>query len=396
MAKKPHGLLLMFEGLPATVIQSQVLARVNWLETHDVATFDVLSLAHSSTLYRESLKRLAALDPDVSRKITLGAGTKPALPGSRALNRRRVSRHLEAAKARYDFIHARGDYAAAVAGPLARRLGTPMLWDCRGDAEAEFVERWGERKGAGPLIAWRAAECLKDGRMAARASSVASFVSKPLRDKWREALAGKPSFVIPCTGDESLFYFDPALRARVRGQLGYGDGDIVFVYSGSLGPYQGFDLLADWFARIRRSIPSARLLVVTPAPAAARAGLTGIEETRLHVTSARFSDVNGYLNAADYGFMLRPVSRTNEAAFPTKFAEYGLAGLRIVVGPSVPDCYEFASEANCLVPADASAGTFSPSTERRAEIMAHFIKHLTHAGVGAEMRKLYGDILGGR
>jgi hypothetical protein len=389
MARKPHGLLLLFEGLPQTVIQSQVLARVQWLERENVATCDVLSFAHSRSLLQASMERRTTLPEDIRSKFTLAAGVKPALQWSRIWNRRRLASFIGASGKTYDFIHARGDYAAAVAGPLAKALACPMIWDCRGDAEAEVLERWEHSKAPRVLRQWRAREAGEDGRIAAKTAAAASFVSNPLRDKWRTELADTPSFVIPCVADEGLFFYAPELRAKMRAELGYGETDIVFVYSGSLAFYQGFNLMSEHFARVAQTLPQARLLVLTPAVNEAHARLGAFDRSRIIVKSAAFKDVNGYLNAADYGFLLRPVSRTNTAAFPTKFAEYGMAGLKTIVSPSVPDCYAFAAEAGSLVEAGQMPGPLASPAHARTEIMSHFAERLTHRGVGSQVRRLY-------
>ena len=48
--------------------------------------------------------------------------------------------------------------------------------------------------------------------------------------------------------------------------------------------------------------------------------------------------MNDYLNAADFGFLLRDDTPVNRVAFPTKFAEYALAGLRVILKDSPPAC----------------------------------------------------------
>lgn len=391
MAKKPHGLLLLFEGLPATVIQSQVLARVKWIESQDIATFDILSFAHSKILYRTSADALAKLPADLRGKIKLARSIRPALPRSRELNRVRLKQYL-GVSCDYDFLQARGDYAAAVAGPIAQSLDRPMIWDCRGDAEAEFLERLGPEGKINPLVKWRARGLREDAHLAARTAAAASFVSQPLRKKWLAALGTVPAHVIPCLADESLFFFDTNLREAMRRRLGYTASDTVIVFSGSLNVYQGFELLVSWFQRKSADMPSLRLLVVTPKVDQATSLLSSLTPSRITVTSAPFPEVNGYLNAADYAFMVRPESLTNQSAFPTKFAEYGLAGLPAIVGPAVPDCYEFAREAGNLVLFDEIAKEFLRPQADRNVIMSRYAAGLTHAGRHSDIRGLYKHI----
>ncbi len=66
------------------------------------------------------------------------------------------------------------------------------------------------------------------------------------------------------------------------------------------------------------------------------------------VASASLPEVNGWLNASDYGFLLRRTDPLNKAASPTKFAEYAITGLGIVMTDAVPDSYALAKDAGIL------------------------------------------------
>lgn len=387
MARKPHGLLLLFEGLPATVIQSQVFARLAWLDANGIATFDVLAFAHSRDMFDASAARAAGLGGTTGGIVAIERSVQAAIPASRWINRLRLNRWLAAHSNRYDFIQARTDYSAAVAGPLAQSLAIPMIWDCRGDAEGEFRERWAGRSH-NALVEWRARQNLREGTIAARTCHTASFVSKPLAAKWLDALGGKPHVVIPCLADETIFHFDPTLRHAERARYGYAPDDVVFVYSGSLAPYQGFDQMAQWFSALVTRLPVARLLVVTPQQEQARARLAAFVGNAT-VVQAPFNAVNHALNAADYALMLRPESLTNTAAFPTKFAEYGLAGLKVVLSPSVPDCHEIAAAAGNFMSRDTPPSGFHASTSERPRIMHWYRAHLTHKAVADRSRSLY-------
>lgn len=394
MGKKPHGLLILFEGLPSTVIQSQVFSRIRWLEANGFATFDVAAFTHLPDLLATSTVRARELGSAIHGDVLVQPSSKPALPFSHAINRRRLARLLES-RPRYDFLHARTDYAAAVVGPLANAKGIPMLWDCRGDAVGEFLERAESAGHNRALVTWRAGLCRREALVAAACCTAASFVSEPLRTMWLGPLAGKPAFVVPCVGDGAIFHFDESLRLSERARLDYGGEDIVFVYSGSLAHYQGFDLVIDWFAKQAARHPLARLLVVTPNGEQARARLdaSGIGDLA-KVVSARFEDVNAKLNAADCALLIRPESRTNKAAFPTKFAEYGLAGLPVVVTPTVPDCYRVASHAGNLIARDAFRLP-DRSAARRNEIGNHYRAVLTHYAFASETQKIFQSIAKG-
>jgi hypothetical protein len=79
--------------------------------------------------------------------------------------------------------------------------------------------------------------------------------------------------------------------------------------------------------------------VLTPDADAARRRLAHLDPDAVRVTSARFDTVNGYLNAADAAFMLRRPSLVNRVASPTKFAEYCLAGLPVIMTDAVEEAW---------------------------------------------------------
>ncbi len=57
------------------------------------------------------------------------------------------------------------------------------------------------------------------------------------------------------------------------------------------------------------------------------------------IRSVEHDEVNAYLNAADAAFMLRHRNTTNCVASPTKFAEYCMAGLPVVMSDAVQGAF---------------------------------------------------------
>ena len=64
---------------------------------------------------------------------------------------------------------------------------------------------------------------------------------------------------------------------------------------------------------------------------------------------AAYHEVNSYLNAADAGFLLREQNPLNEVASPTKFAEYCLTGLPVIMQNTVKDAFEMARSLGNLI-----------------------------------------------
>ena len=363
---KRAGALVLFEGLPPTVIDSQVLTHARLVREQLGVELRVIAFAGTEAIFAMSAARLEQARQIAGGPVALLRGVRPARPGSLAANRHLLKRALAAAD-KVSFIHARGDYTAAVAGSLAQHLGLPMLWDCRGDTLAEFRERVG---GQGamfrPLAALRAALLRRDLKIAGRDCAAACFVSEPLRDLMAAYISGKPSWVVPCLALEGEFFFNPALRQSTRARLGIADDEAVYIYSGSLAAYQGFDEVVSLFRRVVAAGSNARLVVLSPASDVAARALAGLPAERVLCRSVALAEVNAYLNAADFGLLLRDATPVNRVAFPTKFAEYALTGLRIVMKEDPPGCVEAARQLGIDVPVGAAVDAVASSVEERS------------------------------
>jgi hypothetical protein len=346
-----RGALVLFEGLPATVIDSQVFAHVRLARELLGIDLAVIAVACSSALHESSQQRLARAREAAGGTVTLLRGVRPALPGSLTANRLILARAM-AGRGPIDFLHARADYAAAVAGPWGRRQGVPVLWDCRGDSRAELEERV---LSSVPLL-YRSCMLERELRIAGGTCSGALFVTAQLREAMAPYMIDQRSWVIPCLAPEGDFFFDTALRERVRRELGISQDETVYVYSGSLATYQCFEQTIAAFKVALTDGQNARLIVLTPEVERARRVCADVPMPRIIVKSVQHADVNAYLNAADFGMLLRDSSPVNVVAFPTKFAEYAMAGLKVVMKASPPACVAMARQfGNDVTPGHAAA-----------------------------------------
>jgi hypothetical protein len=344
-----RGAFILFEGLPPTVIDSQVLTHVRLVRERLGIDMPIISFACSAPIFAQAQAHLKEARRIAGGQVSLFRGVRPGLPGSQLLNRRRLAEALSVEKG-LSFLHARTDYASAVAGPLARQLGLPMLWDCRGDSVAEILDR------RGPTPAWRqqlltlrASVARREAQNAGHACTAACFVSSQLRDLMRPWIGNKRSWVVPCLASEDEFFFDQILRQATRARLGIAPEEAVYIYSGGLASYQRFDAVVTKFSGILKRNSLARLMVLTPNEAMARGVMRDLPEDRVLCRRSAHSEVNAYLNAADFGFLLRDRNAVNHVAFPTKFAEYALAGLKIVMKDDPPSCVALAQRLGSFV-----------------------------------------------
>lgn len=394
MADAPRVLFVLFEGLPDTVIDSQVLGHARALGEAGAANFEVWTFACTEALYRRSLEKRAAAETAADCPVRVFRGVRPAVPGSGRLNARRLARALRSRRPAYDVIHARTDYTADVCARLPADLRKTLIWDCRGDLLAEFDLRLA---AAGPLLrpAFRLHRhtIAETRQRAAAGCDRATFVSEPLHELCAPLLGGKPTTVLPCAASEQRFFFDAGVGRRMRAHLGYDDANHVFVYSGSLASYQGFDEAVNTFARWHAEAPEARLLVLTPAVDAARRRVAVIDPAAVTVARVEHEEVNGYLNAADTAFLLRPESPVNIVASPTKFAEYCLAGLQVIMRDTVRHAFGMARDLGNLVEAGSALQPAAMPGDDRARVAAAARGLLGKQGQIPLYRRLYEGTL---
>jgi glycosyltransferase involved in cell wall biosynthesis len=349
MAERPLVLLVLFEGLPSTVVDSAVLDHARQLASVDIARFEIWAFCPTITIYRNSRNRLEAAKRLAGCPVRLFRAVRPAMPGSVTINAHLLRSALRRLDPPPDLIHARGDYTSAVCALAKDTFRIPILWDCRGNSVAEAEERLGRHAIPRSLKKYKLRREAYIRQEAAAACDGALFVSNPLRAVCGNLLEDKPTAVIPCAASEDIFFFDECLRACSRERLGYAADHRVFVFSGGMQPYQCVDLTVETFRKLAAKDPAARLLIITPNAPDAIQAVQFHNQGFIRVIEAAYHEVNRYLNAADAGFLLREQSSLNEVASPTKFAEYCLTGLPVIMQNTVKDAFEMARSLGNLI-----------------------------------------------
>lgn len=230
-------------------------------------------------------------------------------------------------------------------------------------------------------------------RQAAAECSGAIFVSRILAELVRPMLRTNRVEIIPCGASRRLFFFDPILRSRTRAALGLTDDHEVYIYSGGLAAYQCFERTLDLFAARYRRNPEAHLLLLTPAIDQARSLVDdhGLPAEAVTLRKASIEEVNDFLNAADCAFMLREESPINASAAPTKFAEYALAGLPVIMTEAVRDAALLAHRHGNLVN-PREDGAWSLPTGDRVTLSAAYAEVLSKEAQSESYRRLYNSV----
>jgi glycosyltransferase involved in cell wall biosynthesis len=149
--------------------------------------------------------------------------------------------------------------------------------------------------------------------------------------------------VFPGAADSSLFYYDERIRIKTRRELNIKAEEILYVYSGRLEmKWEIPDKLVEFFNFIcTKKAERVKLLLLTPD---IKLATTLIEKNHLVdsviIRSCGLKEVNKYLNASDLALLLREDCPMNNVASPTKFAEYLMAGLPVVISRGIHDFAE--------------------------------------------------------
>ena len=337
------GVFLLYEGLPRTIIESQVIAHVRAMreEGVDIEVWSYCVTEESYVTAQEMLKKLN----NQNIPIKVFRGFRPALPFSEVLNALLLKHHLTKKKSNPSFIRCRTEYSASVAGFLKLVGNFRLVWDCRGDSKEEFFLTKKQWKG---IKRWLSFVKLYTIRMrlfwASKQADKAIFVSESLKKLHAKRTHSYRSSVIPCVADSTYFYFDSTLRANMRKHLCFTPSDKIVIYSGSLAIWQCFEETVYLIKKLINDNSTFKGILLTPDIDEAQRFLWDCPRERLFRISASLTEVNAYLNAADFGFLLRRPSPINYVASPVKFAEYCLTGLPIIMTSAIEQSYQLGNQ----------------------------------------------------
>lgn len=247
------------------------------------------------------------------------------------------------------FLHARGHTAVEVALPVRALLPSMrILFDARGDMASE-MEYAGQRDGVDEQALRKSiASFNAQEKSLLEKVDVTSCVSGALRDHLLEkhGLGERwAAVVLPCAADSVRIYPDRALRKRTRSEYALGTRRVL-LYSGNVGMWHEVGAMLSAFRTMLEVAPDALFAFLTPEVKAVREEMraAGIPEGSTLVLSVPHGEMNRYLNMADFGILLRRRHPLNAAASPTKFAEYLLAGLPVLISDGIGDASSFVRE----------------------------------------------------
>ncbi len=109
MAARLSVLYVLFEGLPETVIDSQVGEHIRFVRERLQWDFEICAVACNAPSHAGALRRKQAVEAHTGCRVRVLRGMRPALPGSRLVNGHRVAQAIGLSLVSFDLIHARND-----------------------------------------------------------------------------------------------------------------------------------------------------------------------------------------------------------------------------------------------------------------------------------------------
>lgn len=223
------------------------------------------------------------------------------------------------------------------------RRGVPILWDMRAALRKDVVAYWGGQllrsRLLGPLARYYERAVI---RRVAAIRCVSEALGRYCDEQFDRRV---PSFAVPNVADATLFRYDPEARRVARKRLGLTER-FVLIFAGGTYHWQCIDEMLALFRELKRDVPEAFLLMLTPQQSAFAEKLcdAGIGADDVLLTCVPHTEVPSIMVAADAGMLLLRRGLRNTVAWPTRFAEYLACGVPTVIGPEVGECSAWVEE----------------------------------------------------
>ena len=281
-----------------------------------------------------------AIDGVTYHRTALPAGTVARQAMRSSLGRRLLfMRALQASVRRlvqergFDLVHA---HSPVLCGSPALRaassLGTPLVYEVRGFWEDGFISKW---SGGEKSWQYRLSRHMETGVLK-RADAALAISQAMVEEIASRGIDRHKLFRVPNGVDATLFTVRPR-DEELGTKLGL-QGTLVAGFIGSLYEFEGLPCLIEAMARLRRSVPEARLVIVgggeQETVLAALVEQLGLREQVRLVGRVPHRDVGRYYSLMDVLVYPRVDNRTTRLTTPLKPLEAMAMG-KAVVGSDV-------------------------------------------------------------
>jgi hypothetical protein len=388
--QKKKGLFVLHEGIADTIFNSQVLEHVISMKSlgidFDILSFNTFNKSWNQSNYNfESIKKKY---PNLN--IFLNKALNIYYPFSFLVNSIFLLRFLKNKK--YDFIHARADYTAFLCILTKPIHKINVLWDCRGASVDELKDSLSRKNslikifGRFFLVTFNTLASYVNSK----SCDSAIFVSESLYKIFQKNIRHENYKIIPCPVSEKFFYFNSNLRSITRKEYNIKDNNKVYLYSGSMVAYQSLNEQYDFYKKLLIN-PQNIIFIITSEPDKAKLTFKDLKSKRLFILNATFENINSFYNLADFAILLRENKLLNKVASPTKFGEYCLSGLPVIMNDTVDQAKFVAKKiGNYISILDISSEKYDD--ENRVQISNKALNYYSRSILNDQYLELYKNM----
>lgn len=163
-------------------------------------------------------------------------------------------------------------------------------------------------------------------------------------------------FVVVNGRDTNFFKPNTIQNQLTREELNLKNDTKVFIYSGSLGPQYGWDIMINIFKRYLQINHNSIFLILTGNVVFAKRRIPASLQNHIIVKSSPFEEIPKYLAIGDIAFAIREPKPSMSGVAPIKLGEYLLMGIPTIASSGIGDTEDILmGNPNCfLLKHDAS------------------------------------------
>jgi hypothetical protein len=393
MIAKSKCLFVLHEGIGSTIFNSQVLEHSIGMKNYEF-DIDILSYNTFSKSWNLSKANHSYINQTLPNiKLFLFKALNIYNPFSYLYNSILLIIFFLKNKNVYKLIHARADYTAFLCILTKPFHKLPVIWDCRGDSISELQDSLSRKNivvnffGNFIFVNINKIIC----RFNSKYCDGAVFVSDALFQMYRQVLYTKYIEIIPCPVPEEKFYYSLTLRNEMRKLHSIPKETKVCLYSGSMIAYQSIGEQIELYRNLLL-FPDVLIIIATSEPDLAKLHFSDFLSNRFKILSVKYEEMNSFYNMADFSFLIRDNKILNNVASPTKFGEYCLTGLPVIMNDTVYQSLQISKLlGNYISHFDSSLNVLSNS--RRQEIADASINIFSRKFLNQKYMKLYKSVL---
>jgi glycosyltransferase involved in cell wall biosynthesis len=400
----------LVQEYPKAVVSSQVIEYLQMLKEENNLTFNIIFLIRLGAYikgFRELKRHKKEILETINAKVSFfptarSYGKLSQFIGASIL----YFKFLKHRKREKIILHSRGVFVTRVAIKLKKYFNNiRIVYDIRGDYAAESNYHAEIQNIPAEKMEETALIDLKIQSEIVKNVNHIFCVSNVLKERVIEKYKANSERmdVIPCLADHHNFFFNSEIRERIRTELGVNE-KFVFVYPGGIGYWHYTDKVFQILKNLMSKWNNLYFIILTSqTDEAKKYASENLQDGTYLIKQAGREEVPHYLMASDMGILLRENHPLNEVAAPTKFAEYIMTGLSVLISDGIGDYSNFVDDNNLGIvlrnesPAEEQIKKFSDyfsssSKLSRDEISKIGFQNFAKINYAEKMSEIYSNL----